>query len=203
FGATTNWSDCWTNFAPESEDYNAGPYLKAAAVASFNASENDKVVTFTNGSLGNNMKFMWDFGVSASTSDTSTLQSPTYTYSDTGVYTVRLTVMSPCGDSTITQSVHVQGSVGLKEVENVGSVKIYPNPARNVANVEFELIESTSVTITMYDLSGREVKVVPSQFMMSGSNTIHIETSDLNAGMYFTRISTDRSEKTYRLIIIK
>lgn len=47
----------------------------------------------------------WDFGVPSLLSDTSTLQSPSYTYPDTGLYTVKLVVNpgDPCSDSATMQ----------------------------------------------------------------------------------------------------
>ena len=43
----------------------------------------------------------WDFGVSSVNADTSNLQTPTFTYPDTGIYTVKLIVNrgDPCSDS--------------------------------------------------------------------------------------------------------
>lgn len=45
----------------------------------------------------------WDFGVAGNSTDTSNLATPTYTYADTGVYTVKLVVNpgDPCTDSAI------------------------------------------------------------------------------------------------------
>lgn len=62
-------------------------------------------LTFTN--LNNsplNQTFYWDFGVAGSTNDTSTQMSPTFTYTDTGTYTVKLVVNRglACSDSTTT-----------------------------------------------------------------------------------------------------
>ena len=47
----------------------------------------------------------WDFGVSSVNSDTSNLQTPTFTYPDTGIYTVKLIVNrgDPCSDSATMQ----------------------------------------------------------------------------------------------------
>jgi gliding motility-associated-like protein len=47
----------------------------------------------------------WDFGVTGILSDTSNLPTPTYTYPDTGVYTVKLVVNpgDPCSDSATMQ----------------------------------------------------------------------------------------------------
>lgn len=44
----------------------------------------------------------WDFGVGGTLSDTSNQPTPTYTYSDTGIYTVKLVVNpgDPCTDSS-------------------------------------------------------------------------------------------------------
>ena len=46
----------------------------------------------------------WDFGINNSTNDTSTLQTPTFTYPDTGAYTVKLVVNrgQSCPDSATT-----------------------------------------------------------------------------------------------------
>ena len=203
FGNNNNWTDCWSNFDPANEDYNAGPYVQNAAVAAFNASENNKVVTFTNGSVGNKLRFEWDFGVSTSTADTSRLQNPAYTYADTGSYLVTLKVFSPCGDSTITKTVEVKGNVGLNETENVNNVSLYPNPTSGKTNIAFELTENANVSINLFDISGRLVKTIPTQFLTSGTNNIAFETAELNSGIYFTNISTDTYSKTYRLVIIK
>ncbi len=52
-----------------------------------------------------NKTFYWDFGVLGITTDTSTLENPTYTYPDTGVYIIKLVVNrgQACSDSTTTK----------------------------------------------------------------------------------------------------
>ena len=49
--------------------------------------------------------YYWDFGVAGSLTDTSTLAKPTFTFPDTGIYTVKMYVNKdePCTDSTSTQ----------------------------------------------------------------------------------------------------
>lgn len=60
----------------------------------------------------------WDFGVSNSTTDTSTRAAPTYTYADTGSYTLKLKVSNATGCTDSTTSL----------------IKVYPGftPAFNV-----------------------------------------------------------------------
>ncbi|PZP42349.1 MAG: hypothetical protein DI598_17030, partial [Pseudopedobacter saltans] len=64
--------------------------------------------TFSNGSSTNISYYAWDFGDVNSSSNTSSLATPTHEYSDTGLYTLKLTVKntSGCQDST-TASVKV------------------------------------------------------------------------------------------------
>ncbi|MGZ3899496.1 MAG: PKD domain-containing protein [Bacteroidia bacterium] len=67
-------------------------------------------LTFTNQSFGNlgGLTYAWDFGDPAITSDTSSAVNPTYTYQDTGKYTVTLIANpgKPCSD-TIQKTVYI------------------------------------------------------------------------------------------------
>lgn len=67
-----------------------------------------KTVIFSNTSF-NGTKFFWDFGEPGTQSDTSNLRSPTHTFLDTGVYSVRLIVNPgwPCSD-TITRTLEIR-----------------------------------------------------------------------------------------------
>jgi gliding motility-associated-like protein len=59
-----------------------------------------KTIKFDNTSIGG-FNYFWDFGVNGITTDTSSSFSPSYTYSDTGTYVVKLLVNkgSTCPDS--------------------------------------------------------------------------------------------------------
>ncbi len=61
-------------------------------------------VNFNNQSIGGS-SFLWDFGVPNTTSDTSTLFNPTFTFPDTGCYNIRLInePTKPCRDTTYNQ----------------------------------------------------------------------------------------------------
>ncbi len=78
-----------------------------AAIPSIANSCDDYTFTFPNYSTGASTYF-WDFGVPNLTNDTSNLASPTYTYADTGTFTVTLIANpnSPCSD-TATMTVYV------------------------------------------------------------------------------------------------
>ena len=81
-------------------------YNCSLTAASLNTSYTDcsnYTVSFENESTASSItSYYWNFGVTGSTTDTSTEATPTYTYPDTGAYTLKLRVAnaSGCTDST-------------------------------------------------------------------------------------------------------
>lgn len=91
-----------------------------------------KTVTFINNSINATNSF-WDFGVAGSTNDTSVQIGPTFTYPDTGTYTVMLIVNKgwPCSDTTFrTITVRYPADASYMHegsyCENIGEVFFQP-----------------------------------------------------------------------------
>ncbi len=82
---------------------------------------NGLTVNFQSKSSGQVNDIFWDFGDPLATNDTSKLQNPTYTYSDTGIYKVQLMVNrgQPCGD---TSTIEVRVYRELKGDFNINAV---------------------------------------------------------------------------------
>jgi len=98
-------------------------------VANFNylsQCPNSKNVQFTDTSTGVPTSWSWNFG----DEQTSTLQSPTHTYSSIGDYTVTLTATNSAGSNTVTKTVHVPDcpGPGTPPVANFNYVAQCPNP---------------------------------------------------------------------------
>lgn len=90
-------------------------------VASFTYQVNGATVQFTDTSTGSPFYWFWNFGDGA----TSITRNPTYTYTDTGTYTVRLTVMSTAGNSTATQIIKI-GSGKLPKPDPGAPIRLGP-----------------------------------------------------------------------------
>ena len=60
---------------------------------------------------GEALTYLWDFGVAGTTTDTSTQEDPTYTYTNAGTYTAKVTVTDAKGiKSSATVAVRVTGA---------------------------------------------------------------------------------------------
>jgi hypothetical protein len=164
------------------------------AVASFTTS--GTVVTFTNTSSGATT-YSWDFGDQTN----SSASNPVHAFAGNGSYTVILTATN--GNCSDTTHLTVVLSVGIEELETIGQAVIYPNPAQNEVNVGVYLNEATEVAINIYDVTGKLVAEGYKGLMNSGENTVKLNTTDLNSGLYSTVITTGKSVKNLRLILTK
>ena len=73
------------------------------------------------------------------------------------------------------------------------SHKIYPNPVSDIFTMEFELPADKFLDISLYDASGKLVKIFHRDRAKSGRNSFSFSLNPLGAGIYFLRI-TDGKE---------
>lgn len=73
----------------------------------------------------------------------------------------------------------------------------FPNPFNPHTTIRFELPEVQIVTLTLYNLSGRQMdKIVDKQHFAAGTHQIRINSSHLSSGIYFYRISVASDRQT-------
>lgn len=66
----------------------------------------------------------------------------------------------------------------------------FPNPFNPVTTIRFGLVEAASVRLVVYDMLGREVKVLVNGALTAGFHDIAFEANDLSSGMYLYRLET-------------
>ncbi len=164
-----------------------------------------RTFTFTNTTdeKGATTNYGWDFGVTGSTTDTSTAKNPVFTFPANGVYTVRMIAANAFLADTISKQVTVIG-VSVNEItESLNQLAVYPNPANENVTVAFGLANTNDVQIDLVDMTGKTVRTTNAMRFNAGANTITLNTSDINQGIYFVKVSTQEATKTTRLVITK
>ncbi|NTW31189.1 MAG: T9SS type A sorting domain-containing protein [Bacteroidetes bacterium] len=86
---------------------------------------------------------------------------------------------------------------------NPNSLRIFPNPANNYANVEFELAYPEKVILKVTDILGREVILPRNEYLVAGIHRISIKTIELKTGIYFLNLQTEKYSTTQKFNIIK
>ncbi|MFH1319536.1 MAG: PKD domain-containing protein [Bacteroidota bacterium] len=149
--------------------------------ASFSYQGADLTVNFTSAS-SNADSYSWDFGDGS----TSIEQNPAYTYSDTGTYTVTLTVSNSCGSDTYNQTVTVQ-STGIYHTGYSGyQISVFPNPFNSSATIIITGRNvKESLSFELYNIIGERVKVIS----ITGNKFV-VRRENLPEGMYLYKITS-------------
>ena len=84
----------------------------------------------------------------------------------------------------------------------------YPNPFNPITTIQYELSVSSLVSITVYDLMGRKIKILVNSQKNTGSNTVQWNgTNDkgvsVKTGVYFYKIESMGYSKIRKMILIK
>lgn len=96
-------------------------------------------------------------------------------------------------------SVQTSG-MGSNELE-FHNVSVYPNPFTVTSTLEFDLAQTRSdISISVIDITGRVVKVVPENILLQGKNEVLINLADVQSGIYFCRIKSSTFETTVKLL---
>ncbi|MBC7384049.1 MAG: DUF4331 family protein [Bacteroidia bacterium] len=99
-------------------------------------------------------------------------------------------------------------SVGIQKL-NIGSNNTivatnYPNPFTDNTTIKYNLPSDTKVSISVYDISGKEVAVLShNQLQKAGTQSIEFSTGNLINGIYFAHIITSESKTSVKMIIQK
>lgn len=105
-------------------------------------------------------------------------------------------------ENSAQQDVVVDACTGIGELTKFG-LQIYPNPSGNTANINFFLEEAHAVTITLYNNIGMEVKQLAKGNFNAGLNTIVVNSSEYQNGVYFVRFEAGENSSTQKITILK
>ncbi|HPS26427.1 MAG TPA: T9SS type A sorting domain-containing protein, partial [Bacteroidales bacterium] len=88
--------------------------------------------------------------------------------------------------------------------ENVsGNLSIYPNPAIDHVNISYSLPVKSAVTIKIYDLNGKLVKLMNLGAKASGNQLENIDCSNFGKGTYIVQLLAGNSSRTAKFIVTK
>lgn len=82
-----------------------------------------------------------------------------------------------------------------------GAMETYPNPAKNVVNLNYTLNMEANVNIEIYDIQGRLVKSVLNEKQYNGEYSQKVNIEGLNSGMYFFKVQTDNLTESIRFMV--
>ncbi len=80
----------------------------------------------------------------------------------------------------------------------------YPNPFNPTTNIEFSLSKSAPVTLTVFDITGRQVQsLITNKSYPAGTHSVQFDAGNLSSGVYMYRLEVAGEVFTKKLTLIK
>ena len=112
-----------------------------------------------------------------------------------GTYTVTITDQTGC---IRVASVTLSSTTGVAQVTDIAFIKIYPNPAHDVCNIQMELNQAQNIEIKMFNSLGQQVWVKNSNDFKQGTEAVDV--SKLAVGVYMIQLHVNGSLQTVRFV---
>jgi hypothetical protein len=93
--------------------------------------------------------------------------------------------------------------VSLDEINQFYLEQNYPNPFNPSTIISYQLPISGKVTLTIFDLLGREVEVLVNEYQESGFYKVNFNGSNLPSGTYFYNLVSGVYSETKKFLLIK
>lgn len=105
--------------------------------------------------------------------------------------------------ATAALAVPMNGPASLPDdrTNEVEGLRVYPNPAAQVARLWFELGSSSAVQVTLFDAMGRENTVVHRGRLAAGAQVFELPLARLAPGSYLVAVDIDGRRSTTRLVV--
>jgi len=79
----------------------------------------------------------------------------------------------------------------------------YPNPFNPVTTIEYELPASMRVSLTVYDINGRNVATLVSGIQAAGLHSVQFDGQHLASGIYVARLHAGVLSSAIKLVLLK
>jgi len=79
----------------------------------------------------------------------------------------------------------------------------YPNPFNPVTQIQFSVLKTVNVKLTVYDILGNEVQTLVNEAFKPGEYRITFDGSNLSSGTYYYKLTAGNFSETKKMLLIK
>ena len=164
------------------------------------------------GSTGNEGGFLIERSSMDQFSILDTVSASIRIYSDTVLtpettYRYRLRAFNNAGYSSYSEEIEVTTDpldpTSFENAEVGPDLIIYPNPFRETTHLTFVLHEASTISLRIFDPSGREAGLPVQTELPAGTHTLPFDDMGLPEGMYYFRLQTGNRVLVKRGILMK
>jgi hypothetical protein len=79
----------------------------------------------------------------------------------------------------------------------------YPNPFNSATEIQYSILQSSNVTLKVYDILGNEIATLVNEEKEQGVYTINFDSNNLPSGVYFYRLQAGNFIQTKKMVLLK
>ncbi|MFZ4413008.1 MAG: T9SS type A sorting domain-containing protein, partial [Bacteroidales bacterium] len=149
----------------------------------------------------------WGDSILVTTSGTNRVKTYTYTLPATingvnlDIYKIEVVAFITEGNQEIVTGAEYLLPASVDEVNNGVDFNVYPNPATDNMQINFNLNDTKKVEIKIYNNLGAIVFSSNEGQLNSGNHTVEISVSDLAKGIYYMNLKAGENTISKKIII--
>lgn len=90
-----------------------------------------------------------------------------------------------------------------QETLNFYVLDVFPNPFNPSTKISISLVESTNLSVFIYDMLGRKVQTLANGAFSKGKNEFYFDGSSLSSGVYLVKVESKNYSITKKIALIK
>ncbi|MCD4833964.1 MAG: T9SS type A sorting domain-containing protein, partial [Bacteroidales bacterium] len=102
----------------------------------------------------------------------------------------------------ISDKFYIQTEItGIINLLDKYSLRIYPNPVSSNSTIDFEIMNLSKVSITIYNSAGQRIDEIANGYYKNGMYSLTINGTNLNNGIYYCQVKINMDIITQKFII--
>ena len=79
----------------------------------------------------------------------------------------------------------------------------FPNPFNPATTITFSLPHESFIKVVVFDLTGRQVRILAAQHFSAGEHRVPFDGSALSSGIYFLRMEAGAAVRTQKIVLLR
>ncbi len=134
---------------------------------------------------------------------TSNMGEPVIGVTSNDQFTLKSGSRYSIGTDTVVTSIGNPDELRPNKPDRFALEQNYPNPFNPTTNIQFDLPQSTEVTLAVYNTLGQKVSTLIDKQMSAGSYSVQFEGAGLPSGVYIYRMNTESFKTSRKMLLVK
>ena len=99
--------------------------------------------------------------------------------------------------------IQLSTNTAINETDNHTGLDMFPNPANNYLQINFELTQPGKITIQIVDMNGQLVNELLNDSSLTGKQNVITDLTKLSSGIYFVRVIAEKEVSNRKIVVLR